>query len=350
MPRRKSDVLENNLKDTYIVEKSRPLFSLWRSEISLSEFKILDVYLSRIDSRDPEHKTVRFSKAEFQKLLEVSSLSSDALKERLKHLISCQVEVENETRSGVVNLFSAAFCERDDYEQYFIELTCTPEAMKYFFNIEELGYLRYKLRNIIHITSRFSYVMFAYIEMNRFRKEWTVDIDELKSILSCDDSEFYRDYKIFNQRVLKRCYDELTAKTELRYSYTPNRVGHKYKTITFTVETLSDKLLQSPAPEAETANFTELDDEPSRSYSNDFLDFLSDAVNREFTEEEMQVLFDLTNTKDLTAYDRDNNAKTAKYLYLKFMYDRFVLYAKKRHIKKRFEYFKRMIEQDGAEN
>jgi len=350
MPRRKTEVLENNLKDTYIVEKSRPLFSLWRSEISLSEFKILDVYLSRIDSRDPEHKTVRFSKAEFQKLLEVSSLSADALKERLKHLISCQVEVESENKSGVVNLFSAAFCERDDYEQYFIELTCTPEAMKYFFNIEEIGYLRYKLRNIIHITSRFSYVMFMYIEMNRFRKSWTVDIDELKSILSCDDSEFYADYKYFNQRVLKRCYDELTAKTELRYSYTPNRIGHKYRTITFTVETLSDKLLQAAVPAAETANITELDDKPQRSYSNDYIDFLADAVNREFDETEIKVLSDLANTKDLTDYDRNNNMQTAKYNYLLAMYNKLNLYGKKHKIKDRFAYLKKIIEQDGAEN
>ena len=31
--------------DNLTVQKSRPLFALWRSELSLSEFKILDTYL-----------------------------------------------------------------------------------------------------------------------------------------------------------------------------------------------------------------------------------------------------------------------------------------------------------------
>jgi hypothetical protein len=188
-----------------------------------------------------------------------------------------------------------------------------------------------------------------YIEMNRFRKEWTVSVDELKHILCCDDSEFYADFKFFNNRVLKYCHKELTEKTELRYTYTPNKVGRKIRDITFKVETLSDVLKAADYDFKETI-FVEFEEEPPRSYSNDFLDFLSDAVNREFTEEEMQVLFDLINTKDLTAYDRDNNAKTAKYNYLHSMYNRFVLYTKKRNIKKRFDYFRRMIQKDQTED
>lgn len=36
-------------EDKLTVQKSLPLFSLWRSELTLAEFKILDTYLSRID-------------------------------------------------------------------------------------------------------------------------------------------------------------------------------------------------------------------------------------------------------------------------------------------------------------
>ena len=38
--------------DKLTVQKSRPLFALWRSDLTLSEFKILDTYLARINSRD----------------------------------------------------------------------------------------------------------------------------------------------------------------------------------------------------------------------------------------------------------------------------------------------------------
>ena len=40
-------------EDKLTVQKSLPLFALWRSELTLAEFKILDTYLSRIDSHKP---------------------------------------------------------------------------------------------------------------------------------------------------------------------------------------------------------------------------------------------------------------------------------------------------------
>ena len=55
--------------DNLTVQKSRPLFALWRSELSLSEFKILDTYLSRIDSHKPDRRTVTFEKGELEQLL-----------------------------------------------------------------------------------------------------------------------------------------------------------------------------------------------------------------------------------------------------------------------------------------
>lgn len=38
-----------SLETRLTVQKSNPLFGLWRSELTLAEFKIIDTYLSRID-------------------------------------------------------------------------------------------------------------------------------------------------------------------------------------------------------------------------------------------------------------------------------------------------------------
>ena len=48
------------------VQKSLPLFALWRSDLSLSEFKILDTYLSRIDSHKPERRSGFLVETRFQ--------------------------------------------------------------------------------------------------------------------------------------------------------------------------------------------------------------------------------------------------------------------------------------------
>ena len=59
--------LKNGLNGNNIVQKSTPLQSLWKSSLGLGEFKVLDTYLSRIDSHHPERRTVKFSKEEFEK-------------------------------------------------------------------------------------------------------------------------------------------------------------------------------------------------------------------------------------------------------------------------------------------
>ena len=87
MARKKiSPITSLGSEDKLTVQKSLPLFALWRSELTLAEFKILDTYLSRIDSHKPEKRTVMFEKGELEKLLGVKRIRTEELDERLKHL------------------------------------------------------------------------------------------------------------------------------------------------------------------------------------------------------------------------------------------------------------------------
>lgn len=228
-------------EDQLTVQKSLPLFALWRSELSLSEFKILDSYLSRIDSHHPEKRVVEFDKGELEGLLGVQKINKRDLIQRLKHLMGNVVEVpDSSMKKGVrlVTLFEEADADPDEQGLWRIRLECTSKAMKYFFNVENLGYLRYKLRCITQLSSRYSYIMFTYIEHNRFRKAWDVDLDELKAILDCDKEDLYREYRYFNQRILKSTQKELNEKTECRYTYAPIKRGRSVVAIRFEVETL----------------------------------------------------------------------------------------------------------------
>lgn len=234
-------------EDKLTVQKSLPLFALWRSELSLAEFKILDTYLSRIDSHKPEKRTVVFEKGELEKLLGVKRIRTEELDERLKHL-GTPIRIDDSTaknkRFTRVSLFEKATAEQDDYGLWQVELTASQSAMKYFFNIENLGYLRYKLRCITSLTSRYTYIMFIYLEANRFRKSWEVPLDELKEILSCDKEETYKEFKRFNDRLLKRVQAEMHEKTECRYSYEPIKKGRSVVAVRFTVETLPKASLE----------------------------------------------------------------------------------------------------------
>lgn len=262
MARKKIDpIVGLGYENKLTVQKSLPLFALWRSDLTLSEFKILDTYLSRIDSHKPEKRAIILEKGEIENALGIQKINNQDLKLRLKHLMGNVVEVpDKDEKKGfqLVTLFEEAEAEQDDDGLWNVKLECTQKAMKYFFNIENLGYLRYKLRCITSLTSRYTYIMFIYLEANRFRKSWEVPLEELKKILHCENEATYNEFRFFNVKILKKVQKEMHEKTECQYSYFPIKRGQSVKAIRFEVETLPK---QYEAPEQlEMPGFT--DSEP----------------------------------------------------------------------------------------
>lgn len=247
MPRKKKPVepivgTGKDPENKLTVQKSLPLFSLWRSDMTLAEFKILDTYLSRINSHEPEKRTVVFTKGELEQLLGVKKINKPDLAARLKGLGRfVDIKPNDSDKIHHVALFEEAYGEMDENGQWSVKLTCTAKAMKYVFNVEKLGYLRYKLRCITALTSRYTYILFTYLEANRFRKSWEVDVAELRQLLNCTE-DYYKEFFRFNQKVLQRCQSELHEKTECRFEYEPVKKGRRVVAVRFTLETLADSM------------------------------------------------------------------------------------------------------------
>lgn len=244
------------------VQKCFPLYELWRSDYGLGEFKILDTYLGRIDSHEPKARTVRFDKGELEDILGVDRVRIEDLDKRLKTLctpirINDLVKVDE---TGVaravkkfvrVSLFEKAVAEQDRYGVWQIELTCTESAIKYFFNVESIGYLRYKLRCITALRSRYTYIMFIYLETNRKRGEWVEDLDKLRYILNCDKEETYSTFKRFNEKIMKRVKAELDEKTACRFEYEPIKRGRRVTAVKFRILNFVEALKKKKEKEKE---------------------------------------------------------------------------------------------------
>ena len=351
-----ADMLKDNLKDSHEVQKSKPLFSLWKSDLTLAEFKILDTYLSRINSHNPEQRDVIFEKGELEKLLGVVKINHTDLDTRLKHLQATSINLGDDNHIDRVTLFERSQGFQDETGVWQVMLTCTQSAMKYFFNIEEIGYLRYKLRSIININSRYSYIMFIYLESNRFRKEWTVGLDELKLILNCETDETYAEYKHFNNLILKRCYKELTEKTELQYTYEPIRRGRRVTEIRFTLASravipnetqVEGQLTFSDAPDFDPEPIEEpdIDELMLKKYGSETLTFIAGAMDYEFTKEETRVLFDIV----LEHYIEPRNDEISRYDFVHRVYNRLKQRAAASQLeplKSRYSYMKKLLEQE----
>ncbi|MBS6679625.1 MAG: replication initiation protein [Clostridiales bacterium] len=336
-------------EDKLTVQKSLPLFSLWRSDLTLAEFKILDTYLSRIDSHKPDKRTVVFEKGELEKILGVKRIRTEELDERLKHL-GTPIRIDDNTSKNKkfarVSLFEKAVAEQDEYGLWQVELTASQSAMKYFFNVDSIGYLRYKLRCITSLTSRYTYIMFTYLEHNRFRKSWEVGLEELKAILHCDSEETYKAFKRFNDLILKKVQKEMHEKTECRYSYEPIKKGRSVVAVRFTVETLPKLVLEDVDPNQYTL------DDWQNSKRDDICHGFSSPEFEDFTDEQLELLKDLGWSKkrdsDFQKHKEllNDTVLACEYAVADYLRQTIIM-AKTRHPKNLFLYVKKMIENEG---
>lgn len=333
--------------ETHLIQKSNPLLSLSETGMSLPELKILDVYLDRIDAHNEEKRTVQFEKGEIEQMLGVSRILKKDLEKRLRHLAQT-VKIEDDTKPKgfkLVSLFEEIDAWQDDDGLWQISLTCTNRAREYIFNIDNIGYLRYRLKNIISLTSRYSYVLYLWLEHNRFRRSWEVDLAELKALLRCT-ADTYNQFYRFNDLVLKKCYKELTEKTTLRFTYEPVKRGRMVKAVRFTVETL---------PPLELPGQLSLDDMAEA--PDDQIEFLraaltpSGATEPEFSRMEVEQLWQVLVTVDdskLPSNVQDNSIEFRRYHYLAERYAGMNRVHEKKPIKHRFAYILKMVKADAG--
>lgn len=354
MARKKIEPIESLGKDVdkLTVQKSQPLFSLWRSDLTLAEFKILDTYLARIDSHNPDKRAVIFEKGELENLLGIKKINTADLKDRLKHLMSNVIELPDGTsKKGVrlITLFEEAVAVQDNYGLWKVRIECTQKAMKYIFNIENLGYLRYKLRCITSLKSRQAYVLFIFLESNRFRTPFEVDLQELKEILCCDKEETYKEYKRFNDRVLKRIQKELNEKTECKFSYESVKKGRSVVAIRFHIETLPKDKLEDIDPNQITLEDYE------KTLNKELWEtaLVRDGELCEFTEEQLEEIRQVLVTVPIIKLPEDtttymDNIDFRRYHYIAQKYATLNRKHAEQPIKHRFSYFLKMLKKDAG--
>ncbi len=340
-----NEEITGKLDAKYWVQKADPLVLMRSVPFSLGELKILDTYISRINATDDTRRTVIFTKEEYEELMGLTCANYRALEKNTDGLLGKVVTLEMPDKSFLkFVLFTKAHYHKDEYGKPIIELTCTEEARDLFFCIGKYHYFSYALENVIKLTHKSSYLLYLYIRQNRYRNEWEIELNELReNVLDCKTQQTYKEFKEFKKAVLAPAVKEINEKTDCHFEYEVVKRGRRVARIKFTY--ISGK-------EIESQDFNELPmfEPSSRKYSSDHIEFLAEAVNREFSDSEMKVLADLANTKDLSAYCHDQSHELTVYNYLSVMYHKLELFSQRRKIKDRFAYLKKIIEQDGVED
>lgn len=270
MPRRNKlpdlpDLVEfNELSQNNYVQKQKSLMMLQDNDIPLSSLKIIDTYLSKLDNfleaeLTPEgkaekilsQKKIHICGGELEKSLGVTQIHRKALYDRLKPLLTpIDTNPEDEEDILGVPLFKRIKAHREN-RYWNLELEMTEDAEEFIFIPEHIHFLRYRLLNVVNLTSRYSYFLYMYLENERFKHtDWRISLDELKAILGCVHQPRYQAFKYFNREILMASQKELAERTNCRFTYDTVRKGRggKVFAITFHLE-----------PEVETKYVKELE-------------------------------------------------------------------------------------------
>lgn len=334
MPKRKTlppfpEYVGNTENEKLLIQKSNPLLTLSETALTLPELKILDAYLARINSREPEKRRITFEKGELENLLGITRILKKDLSDRIDNLFQT-VTIQDDrfpNKFKKIALFESAECMQDENGLWQINLMCTNSAMEYIFNIENLGYLKYRLKNVVNLTSRYSYVLYLFLEDKFYIKKWQVSLDELKKMLNCN-AERYKEFKFFNSEILKKCKKEINEKTTINFEYVPIKKGRKVVAIEFKIKRVSEKIETAaeiiPAPDNNV-----LPDQSERPSEN------SDFEN--LTQKEIELLCDNLGNK------LPNKSPEALKKLLKSLYNEMLLRSKE-PVKKPVSYLLRMID------
>lgn len=342
----KKPPITNGLTPEYIVEKSRPLMLMKEVPFALGELKVLDTYLSRINARDPDATTVRFSKEEYEDLMGIERMRPERLEKYVKSIMSKTVTLPDPAARGgwrVYTLFDEAVCAQDENEQWWIDLSCTTKAKKIFFNLEGVGYIRYQLKNVLPLSSKYSVLLYVYLLDNRFRRSWQVPLQEFReTVLRCK-SGTYEDFKYFKRDVLDKALKEVNAKTDLTFSCEAVRVGRRVRSLEFTLikDEVSLPLEQDPA---QVSLFEHDDLFDDRYDMDDPLGIYAEALPPEFTPEEVETLRALA--VEHVPFDLDGplpmECKVADYLQHKVN----LMNAQRHPVKDKFAWLRRAVAED----
>ena len=234
-------MVENNtitgeIKENFIVQKTDPL-RLIKNSFTLGEYKLLDVYLSRINSHDETLCTVKFTKEEYEQLMGLKECDWETLRRNAKSFMSNKViSIPVEEGFDNIILFSRAKGFTDKSGNKVIEITCSEEAKKYIFNSEDkLHYIRYELRNVIGMKSTYTYLLYMFLKNLPSGAKTRIGIDELRTEVFKCESDYYKDFRFFNRDILSKAVDEINKVTDVRCECEFKRKDRKVNTVIFTV-------------------------------------------------------------------------------------------------------------------
>ena len=340
------------IKEDFLIEKRNILNDIRANSMSLQELRFFSIYLSKINSRDPNTRVVRFSLNEFQKVMEFKShIKIDHVKKVTNSLL-CKVvniPIENGGYEGF-QLFKRCKINPDEDGEWYVEIDAHDNALPLMFQFKE-RYFTYQLWNALRLKSSNQLRMYEILKQYEKTGERVISVKNLKELLGVGVNEYPR-YNDFKTHVLDVCQKALENYTDIKYTYEPTGrrgKGGKILNLKFAIsknEEYADKLTLSEfIAQQGLDRIMDESDEEQNYFKDEVYPFITEACGNEFSLAEMQVLYNLA-IQIVPHKSGRHDFQLEIYNYLKRRYDELIWRSSNTPITSRMGYIKRIIEAD----
>lgn len=350
----------SKIYETAIVEKRNVLNELRSNNMTVQELRFFSIYLSKINPWDLSTRAVRFPIEDFQRIMGFGKLNIGQLRASTDSLLTKLVHIPTE-RGGYTafQLFKECKIDQDDSGKWYMEIDAHDKALPLMFDFKS-HYFKYELWNALRLKSANQVRMYEILKQYEKIGKREIEVRELRELLGVSDNE-YSDrtgWSNFKKKVLDSCQQALKDTTDICFTYERGRTGAggKWLTIIFYISRNEDYIDQltldefiDMQPSAELLDALpdnvlndDSDETDDISYGSELADFLGrDALNDEFTSEQVRVLQDLV-MKAVPSHDHIEMCN-----YLVSQVNKMNVYSPKKE--KRFTYLCKMIETDIEE-
>lgn len=290
------------LFETAVVQKRHVLNQLRSNNMTLQELRFFSIYLSKINKEDTSTRVVRFPLDDFRRIMGLSAGENIYnFKYTVRHILQQIVEVPNENGKGysAFQLFKKAKIEKDEHDEWYVEFDAHDDALPLMFEFKN-KFFDYELWNALRLKSTNQVRMYEILKQYEKIGKRVLPVTELRELLGIGKNEYSgrTGWSDFKKYVLDSCQKALKENTDICYTYERGKTGAggKWLTIIFHIKknenykdplTLEEFIDQQPKPES-MDKYDEDEIHIARYGGDEYLATLAEAVNDEFSKEDME--------------------------------------------------------------
>lgn len=317
-------------KVNYLVEKSNYLNTLRNSDMSLTELRFFCLYLSRLNARNINTRTVNLPIKDFSNIfgVELNTWRFDA---EIRKIMTRTIEIKQNGKKTILTLYSAFRYQEDNPK--ILEIICNDMLLPYLFELKK-NYTTYIIGNIAKLNSVAKIRLYEIAKQYENIKNIQIPLNDLQEMLFNKTAQFKR----FRADVLDPAIADINKFTDINLSYEKILKCRKVVALKLIIKSKDTKPKIEENVSAPTPASVPEQTVKQVEYSEE-LQSLYFKLNKEYAIEDLQRLYDLVTSSNILQV-----TKTTAFNYIVNVYNR--IKASKSDIRNLYSYTLKIITND----